>query len=134
MPAISFTSAFSRTIRFGSWFLGKSKDIVEEDEEFCVLEDDVSYPLLHNIPLDLDAALTTLPQHSPLGFLELSLLCTVQGIASYLRSRRLQSSEVEILLPTPTISLTLPTPQKRKPKADSDCLPLYRTSPALLGH
>ncbi len=70
---------------------------MRRDTDKRQLEDDVSYPLLHNIvcslplimiqdrryqtqPLDLDAALTTLPQHSPLGFLELSLLCTVQGI------------------------------------------------------
>ncbi|KAF8907488.1 hypothetical protein CPB85DRAFT_1456306, partial [Mucidula mucida] len=143
MPATSFTRAFSRTIRFGSWFFGKpTTSSGDENEELCVLEGDVSYPLLHNItqPLDLDAAFSALPQHSPLDFLELSLLCTAQGIAvvpeepqtAVLRTAVAAATkvtvielvepilvEVEILAPTPTISLTPPTPQKKKPKTDS---------------
>ncbi|KAF8907497.1 hypothetical protein CPB85DRAFT_1436475 [Mucidula mucida] len=142
MPATATASTLSRCI---AWLLGKSstsisEGLVEETEELGIptpttLQDD-SYlyrPQAFN-------ARAALPQHSPLDILELSLLCTAQGIAvvpeeaqtAVLRTAVAAATkvtvaefvepipmEVEILLPTPTMSLTPPTPTKRKPKADS---------------
>ncbi|KAF8907173.1 hypothetical protein CPB85DRAFT_1456401, partial [Mucidula mucida] len=129
MPA-SATSALSRCV---AWFLGKcsrstSERLVEKTEELRIPQD-----------FNSGAALFTLPQHSPLALLELSLLCTAQGVTAVLEEPQtivLRTAvaaikvtvaevveptpmEVEILLPTPTICLTPPTPTKRKPTADS---------------
>ncbi|KAF8907180.1 hypothetical protein CPB85DRAFT_1436598 [Mucidula mucida] len=141
MPA-SATSALSRCV---AWFLGKcsrssSEGLVEKTEELRIpaptrLQDDSHKPQAFKS----GAALFTLPQHLPLALLELSLLCTAQGVAAVLEEPQtivLRTAvaalkvtvtefveptpmEVEILRPTPTICLTPPTPTKRKPKADS---------------
>ncbi|KAF8906107.1 hypothetical protein CPB85DRAFT_1563544 [Mucidula mucida] len=144
MPATAFNFSLSRCI---AWFSGKysRSTSVEETQEPRILApttlEDASYPF-ELAASDTGAALSALPQHSPLDLLELSLLYTAQGIAVtpvepqiiVLRTAVAASQvpvvdfvepipmEVEILAPTPDISLTPPTPTKRKPNADSRLL------------
>ncbi|KAF8909075.1 hypothetical protein CPB85DRAFT_1435819 [Mucidula mucida] len=137
MPATVTTSTLSRCI---TWFLRKSsrspsEGMVETTEELCII-------LIHmSLGISIQARLFTLPQHSPLALLELSLLCTAQGVTAVLEEEpqtivlrtavaaakvtvaefqiKPTPMEVEILLPTATICLTPPSPAKGKPKADS---------------